>query len=273
MDILTRAQEVFGGHKYERYIATICPFHDDSKPSFFIYEDGYRCSACGKWGKDVQKLINQFSSTYIPPTKQFYSSNPFTKWTQEKELHEIMWFAQKNLKEHPSQYLQDRGISKTDQVLAKIGILQNWILFPIYKPFSDSILVGAVARALDPNIKSKYILPAGQDPDMLYCPDWKRVQQATEVYLTFGIIDALSLWCKGRAAMSTTTGKRINPQALDIIRKRIIIIPDQGEEKEAQVIASKLGWRGNVLRLPYPVGCKDINDLVMRGIYESIMVR
>jgi hypothetical protein len=72
--------------------------------------------------------------------------------------------------------------------------------------------------------------------------------------------------------MSTTTGKRLNPQALDNIRKRIIIIPDNGEEKEAQVIASKLGWRGHVLRLQYPVGCKDINDLVQAGIYESIMV-
>src|SRR5690606_9359890 len=40
----------------------------------------------------------------------------------------------------------------------------------------------------------------------------------------------------------------------------IVILPDLEEEVEANRLAAQLDWRGRVLRLPYPAGCKDPND-------------
>jgi hypothetical protein len=99
---------------------------------------------------------------------------------------------------------------------------------------------------------------------MLYVPSWKRCNAKDTIYVTFGIIDAVTLYAAGFASMSTTTGKRINPSAFDNIRKSIIIVPDSGEEQEALKLAAKLGWRGKVLQLDYPDGCKDINDLLWK---------
>jgi len=52
---------------------------------------------------------------------------------------------------------------------------------------------------------------------------------------------------------------------LDEYRKQIIILPDKGEEDTARKLASRLGWRGKVLVLDYPDGCKDPNDLLVKG--------
>ena len=41
----------------------------------------------------------------------------------------------------------------------------------------------------------------------------------------------------------------------------MLFIPDKGEEKEANRIASQLDWRGKVLKVEYPDDCKDINDV------------
>ena len=65
----------------------------------------------------------------------------------------------------------------------------------------------------------------------------------------------------GYSSISTTTGKRIDPEALDDYRTKITIIPDYGEEVEAYELAGKLGWRGGVIEFPYPDGCKDMNDV------------
>ena len=65
----------------------------------------------------------------------------------------------------------------------------------------------------------------------------------------------------GYAAMSTTTGKRLAPEALDWLRKKIVIIPDQNEVPDAMKIAKGLGWRGSVKQINYPDKCKDISDI------------
>ena len=71
--------------------------------------------------------------------------------------------------------------------------------------------------------------------------------------------------------MSTTTGKRLNPAALQDFRKRIIVVPDRGEERDGKRLASQLGWRGRTLIPDYPLGCKDSHDLFMHGQLQGIL--
>ena len=49
--------------------------------------------------------------------------------------------------------------------------------------------------------------------------------------------------------------------ALNQFRKRIIFLPDLGEEDAALKIISKFGWRGALAKINYPDNTKDINDL------------
>lgn len=256
-------EKLENAHNYDgRYISAKCPFHDDVRPSFLVYPDKYRCLSCNAYG-NTSELLEKLDKTHVYPKKddKYSWNNPFTKWTKERTLSDILRIANKNL---PVRYLKDRGISAEVQSKLHLGLLDGWITFPI---FSDTAkVIGAVARAGENNnSRSKYVLPAKQDPNMLYVPDWARIDTQTTLYLTYGILDAVTLYAAGFASASTTTGKRISASAFDNLRKAIVIVPDSGEEPEALRLAAKLGWRGKVLQLDYPDGCKDVNDLVWKA--------
>jgi len=78
-DILPQAKS------YTNYISGICPFHEDSKPSLLVYDDGwFRCLGCGVVGNydklyraltgrnysRVVKVEEEFSSPRLPTDPQ-----------------------------------------------------------------------------------------------------------------------------------------------------------------------------------------------------------
>ena len=244
--------------RYENYVVALCPFHDEKRPSFFVYLDSYRCESCGAKGK-TSKLVEKLSGIPISHKTAPNFKNPFTTWSRDRTLAETLKLAWQNA---PSVYMRERGVDDNEQKRLGIGILENWITFPIRN--RKGKIIGAIARAGENNSSiAKYLTPSGQNPNLLYIPDWKRLQKKKVIYLTFGIIDAVSLYLMGAASISTTCGMRMDVSYLDQIRKRIIFIPDRGEEKQAQKFASKLGWRGGVMQCNYPEGCKDVNDIML----------
>lgn len=267
-DILLERLE--GAHKYERYIAALCPFHADTRPSFFVYADKYWCSSCGRYGSTeslVRKL--EFIHPRISYKTKFDNNNPWSGWLKEHELSVVLNAASHNI---PIRYLRDRAITSSIQQELGIGFIDNWITFPI-KGYHGNI-IGAVARKGEGNpSQSKYLIPHGQDPNMLYVPSWEYCNEQDRIFVTFGILDAVTIYAAGLAAISTTTGKRINPMAFSKIRKKLIILPDLGEERDGLKLASKLGWRGSVLQLHFPDLAKDVNDLVWNCNYSLDDVR
>lgn len=258
--------------RYERYIHALCPFHDDSRPSFFVYEDRYYCAACGVKGKTENLLddLRRKQGVLVTLKKQTYFQSPWRSWQRFGSLEKILQQAHNNLiKSNKTAYLKRRGITIETMKSLNLGWLDDWITFPIYD--CDHRLIGATARAGETNKSSaKYCNVPDMPPDLLYVPDWKMVQLQDKLYLTFGILDAVTLFQLGFASASTTTGKRLDHTSLDDIRKKIVIIPDRGEEKEALLLASKLGWRGTVARVDWPDGCKDISDVYCKYGEEKL---
>ena len=244
--------------RYENYVVACCPFHDDNRPSFFVYEDYFRCESCGEQGKP-QKLLEHLDLAPISHKSASNFKNPWTTWLRDRTLGETLKLAWEKL---PSVYLRKRGIDDRTQKRCGIGILENYVTFPIRERGSNKI-IGGIVRAGEGRSGQKYCIPSGQDPNLLFAPSWKRIEKRRTIYLTFGIIDAISLHIMGAAAISTTCGMKMNTSYLDHIRKRIVFIPDQGEEKEAQKFASKMGWRGTVMRCNYDYGLKDVSDVYM----------
>jgi len=248
-------------HHYGDYIACQCLFHDDSRPSMFIYPDKYRCEACGAWGwsANLLKKLELDSGRIVRPNAKVDFNNPFSRWMANQTLVDALKFAWKNNKKSPSLYMRDRGISPKDQIRLGIGIRDGWITFPIRNEHGK--IIGATARALDNKEKAKYVVPAHQDPNLLYVPDPNLLQDTRRIFITFGIIDAVTLSIYGFPSASTTSGKRIDASSLHHIRKLLLFIPDRHEEADANKIASQLDWRGKVIKVNYPDGCKDINDV------------
>jgi DNA primase len=253
--------------RYESYVVALCPFHDERRPSFFVYADNYRCESCGAFGK-TSKLIEKLSGKLSVSHKTAPNfKNPFTSWSRDRSLGETLKLAWQN---GPSVYLRERGINDKTQKALGLGYLENWVTFPIRN--RNGKIRGAIARAGEGNQSpAKYVIPANQDQNLLYIPSWKRIQKKKVIYLTFGILDAVSLYCMGAASISTTCGMRMDVSYLDHIRKRIIFIPDKGEEESAQRFAKKMGWRGAVMPCNWPEKCKDVSDIFVSEYKDELL--
>lgn len=257
---------------YGDYYAGLCPFHDDHRPSLMVYEDYYHCKSCGAHGTTeslLRKLKNQ------PPKPQVHSSfhNPFTRWTKLDPLPRALKIAFDTLENNPSQriYLRNRCIPDKIQTELGIGYRDGWYTFPIRD--KSRKIVGAVARTGSTGDEAKYVTPSGQDGNLLYVPSWDYIESQPATYAVFGILDTVSLYSLGIASFSTTAGKRLNPEALDGIRRRIIFLPDLGEEVDAWNIVKRLGWRGKVAKCNYPDECKDVNDVLIKypeSLYKAL---
>ena len=259
-DILIETLE--GVHQYNGYIAALCPWHNDTRPSLMVYSDHYYCVACGKRGSTDSLVKRLDRLQFVKHFKKEYDQhNPFTHWLREYELEDVIEAANRNI---PVQYLQDRKISRQVQQELRIGYINNWITFPITDEYHH--IIGAVARKGEGSkAQAKYILPNGQSPNLLYVPSWDRIKEQDKVFVTFGIIDSITIYACGLASISTTTGKKVNPQAFDKIRKQLVIVPDLGEESAGLQLAGKLGWRGSMFQPKFPDEAKDINDLTWKS--------
>jgi hypothetical protein len=250
--------------RYERYIVALCPFHNDTRPSFFIYPDRYYCRSCNVNGltKSLLYDLKKKQQLFIPRKQKVFRS-PWSEWeSRYNDLENILILAHKNLiDKNKTAYLYKRGIELDTIKTLQLGWLDDWITFPIWNAKGE--IIGATARVGETNKSSaKYCNYPGMNPNILYVPDWEMIECHTTIYLVFGILDTVSLYQLGYSSLSTTTGKRVDPSAFDEFRKKIVIIPDENEEKDAIWLSSKLGWRGSVMKMIYPEGTKDCNDLL-----------
>lgn len=256
-------------HQYQGYITGLCPFHPDTRPSFFVYPDRYFCKACGASGF-TDKLLYRLGKVARPPAIRTQrgggSDNPFTGWAAARPLKATLRMAWETVNNNPGMgyYMtKNRGITEPYRKKLGIGYIDDWYTIPI-RTRTGSI-VGAVARkGRDNPSPHKYVLPNGIDPNLLYVPNWKKTWSAPYLLLTFGILDAVVLAILGYPAASTLTGKNLPKAALARFRKPVLVIPDQGEQEDGLYAVQKLGWRGSLVRVRWPEGCKDINDIWVR---------
>ena len=262
-DILDSIHDKIESTHYGHYLSAMCIFHDGYRSNLMIYPDTYVCLSCGAKGK-TSNLLKKLSN--IPIIQKIHDfRNPWTRWMKELSLGQVLKSSWNTLMTNPSlgSYLEKRKVPFNTQKELGIGYREDWYTFPIRNP--DNKVIGAVARAGEENTSpAKYIFPSHQE-DMLYVPSWDRTWKESKIYLTFGIIDAISLYIMGYASMSTTRGKKADPRLFDKITKKITIIPDHAELQEAHKLARELGWRGRVISFDYPHGVKDLNDLHMQN--------
>ena len=273
MNILYEINEaVYDSKLYDHYVLMRCIFHDDKNPSLLVYEDKYKCLSCDAFGDTKDLLLRLQSHSIIPQGKpQHKIRNPFTRWMKEDSLFQVLKIAYHYLRDFPQQgiYLRKRKVTPNMISKLKLGYLDGFYLIPILDTSQKP--VGAITRVGETIKGARYFVPRDQDPNLLFSPDWDQVRESKELYLTFGVFDAMAIHQCGKAAMSTTTGKRLHPSVLQDFRKRIIIFPDSGEEADGKKLANQLGWRGRVLVHDWPIGMKDPHNLFMAGQLQGIL--
>jgi hypothetical protein len=246
---------------YTGYLMACCQYHDDHHPSMVITERGYKCKSCGAHGS-LNKLYADISGKPVLHQKR---SNP-SAWIWHK--WEERWGNIKNIATtshkclindlNLGKYLFDRGLGEKEIKEGNLGYLDGYFTFPVKNNFG--MIVGMVARA-SPTIQSKYNrYTATKDCSVkLYVP--KKIDPTKEIHVCFGTIDAWSLSICGYQSATGLAGQAIRPEYFNDYRVPIWIIPDKGEEKSGMELQVKLGWRGRMLNIDWPEGCKDCNDV------------
>lgn len=249
--------ERMDGRQYSNYFACLCPFHDDHTPSMFVYEDGAHCKTCGRsWSlKQVERKIG----SHFRPSRDTVSNilPNWKRWEFEYgDLQGIAEHAHKTLKRYPQfqGYFKKRRINGYIEK-AFLGFIDGWITVPVYD--GSSKMVDMVVRGIKKGDTRYVVKPQKNAPRPLYVPNRAILDKADQIYVVYGIVDALGLAIMGLPVVTGMTGKSLNAELLLPLRKRFIILPDAGEEREAHLLANSLGWRARVKELSYPTGTKD----------------
>ena len=263
-------KELAGVVEHGKYVAALCPFHPDHTQSLLAFRDGYfKCLACGEHGS-LSKLKKQLSGwdapTHIEPSRPTVHLLP----TDLYELEELCKTAHQfllQMSDPLALYLKERMLEKRI-IPQQLGYVSGWYTIPVYS--AQHQLLGAVARAsrhIQDTTGARFNIPTGQQA-MVYVPDYELIERNDYICVVYGMMDSLSLCELGIPSCTPTSGKdSLHADDLDRYRKRVIIIPDKGEESTAIKLRDSLGWRGTLLKLDYPVG-KDVNDLLVGGYGE-----
>ena len=251
----------------KKYLAGLCPWHDDTKSSLLVFEDDFwRCLACGRDGRHItlyNELQQPGSHRNLQPERVSYRI-PKTPRDPEK-LSDFVWKAHQILKDRPALgwYLENRGV---DSMIGTsvLGWYNGWYTIPI---MDDVQHVTSLVMRAGSHVESisghRYIT---QDTT-LYCPDWGLIRRSDKpLAIVYGMLDALALADLRIPVVTTTGGKgTFRPEWVEFWRKPIVVVPDRGEEKEAKELVAYLGWRGKVACLDYPLGMKDPADFLKAG--------
>lgn len=271
MELELIADHLSDVRQYQGYVAALCPFHSDHKPSLLVFENDYfSCQACGRSGSHDQ-LYQALTNAHA---KRRISSAPVS-WkipylpANLEEMQNLAWSCHNILLKHPDLgwYLESRGLG--DMIgRAALGWYNGWYTIPIFNQDEPKKPAGLYMRA-GPHIQKasglRFAQPKGQK-GMLYVPDWGLLARRNTLVVPFGVFDALTVADLGFASATSINGKdSFDPTWFDFWRGRIVVIPDEGEEESAMKLASQLSWRGEVFRPLYPDGAKDLNDMVQAG--------
>lgn len=265
------AIRIDGSRWHGEYFTAICPFHTSFpiRASLFVNDHMFWCASCSKSGS-LEYLEHKLSNT-----KARFISEDVEEVIDERP----------NWGDYLSKYgsyvntaiegykvarnfpvlvdcLKKRGLDIVTK--GKIGYVDGWLSFPVFD--CNDVFVDWVLRAT-PNKQTtiKYATRPRKNKSEghhLYAASWERVETSSEIFIPFGVLDMWTLHECGFTSLTGLLGKSYQPSWFENIRKKIYLIPDRGEEKDAYKFASKLGWRGKVLMLDYPDDCKDPNDIL-----------
>jgi hypothetical protein len=266
MSLYDSLLEKMEGRQYSNYFSAFCPFEQHAKPAMLVYDDGqFVCLSCGKKGS-LKYLSAKVGSHFRPQRMTQSQSVILPRWRKWEErwgdVEGIARNAHKSLKAFSQfqNYFKKRRIYEyAEQGL--FGYIDGWATFPVFNRRGQ--VIDIVVRAISDKGGSRYVIhpDTAVDTRPLYSPSWQRVDEADRVYVVYGLIDSWAMEAIGLPCVTGITGKSLSADLLKPLGKRLVIVPDLGEEREAFLLANKLGWRAEILRLAYPSNTKDCDNI------------
>lgn len=275
MSVYEDILEIIEYTPYSNYVATWCPFDEHKSMAMFIYEDDdkadgegrYYCVSCNKGNTHayLYKFLTGKSVAVVPGAKKVQKFLPSWRRWEERygSIEALVQKAHENVTNFPTThawYLKKRDLMPMYEK-CKLGYIEDWLLFPILDP--QGKVLDVIAR--DSKGRSKYVIHSNdEDTPLLYVPNWDRVMSSKQVFIVYGLIDAIALEMCGLPVITGSTGKSLSNKRLIQLNKKYVIVPDDGEYDAARKLAMSLGNFTRVIRLPYEEDVKDPDGIRMK---------
>jgi hypothetical protein len=158
---------------------------------------------------------------------------------------------------------EQRGIEKWVVTDCRLGYLApGWLTIPVFD--SEGFLETMLARstpAQEAATGLRFTQVTGAKPT-LYVPCQTALDRMRPIFVTFGVIDAISVYQCGFNVCTPSSGMNsLDVEWMDW-PSYVIFVPDKGEEAVARKYAAQLGWKGSILKLDYQGHEKDPNDML-----------
>lgn len=259
----------------------LCPFHDESSPSFFIHKIELICNCfgCGVSGS-LEGIIWRLRN--IPPsdTRQILDIDRLPGMRKKEVADRPLTFSKswlepwKRLSNHP--YLESRGFTNetVEAFEARLDPVAKRIVFPLRPPVRvPTTLVGAAGRSY-----------TGADPKWLFywnCRKSKNLFRAPftkidpPLSVVEGIFDAMWLWQHGYPAVALLGSKASSEQVKQIkdLHSNILIALDNDEAGHigGEMLGEQLKTSCNVMYTNMPDHANDVCDLHGETLHSALL--
>lgn len=268
-------------------LLALCPFHDEKSPSFKVSQQKqlYKCFGCGKSGDSISFIMEHNKVNYIQAIKvlaemyhidlideePYLPNRVYVKPTPPKiKVTDIVkdYFAARKINSDTTNYFR---ITSVNEWMPKAKKEVETICFPYYK--HDELI----------NIKYR-----AKDKDFKLFKDAERIFYNIDstigkdyVVITEGEIDCMSVYQSGgKSVISVPNGASKGVQNLDYLNNcfdwfknmvQIILFVDNDEcgLLLRDELARRFGF-DRCLRVEYPEGCKDANDVLIKHGEQKI---
>jgi len=258
----------------------ICPFHDEKTGSFTVnpVKNIYKCFGCGKSGDGITFLMEHQRMTYIDALKWIADKNNIEveETGNKKTILKPVERLEKLSKETIAYFEDNRKISNMTLLRFKITESLEWmpkakaeiktICFNYYR---NDQLINIKFRGKNKDFKMS------KDAELIFY-NLDSIKDQTEVYITEGEVDAMSLHEAGIFnVISVPNGGSVSAnQKLEYLdncyeyfanKTKIILFVDNDATgiKLRDELARRLGYEKSFI-IDFPDGCKDANDILVK---------
>lgn len=259
------AKRLDGVSQHGTYYRAFCPMHGEtegSKPSLLIRDNGAYCLSprCAWHHRTRLESVEKFLDRLGKFSGSRLSVEQFA-WPVREHWQTFCDDAAKQAvsRSDVRNYLASRRISFSTMLRAHIGYTAGKLVFPCRE--RDDVYSFILRDLGEPNL---YRVPP-KSVNTIYNP---AQVNSSWFYLTFGIFDALSYTELGYPALSTLrnwTNLDVLVAQLEELDAYLIIVPDAGEEAQAEKLRKRLpNWKSEVFVPNWRQGIKDANGWHVR---------
>lgn len=267
---------------------TVCPFHPDRNPSFYVKpsDQYFHCFGCNVGGDVITFAMKYHNIDFKEAIRMLAEEIGLilgSKQTEENAQKEKLSIDQiiayvEICHQHSNltSYFADRGISASLISKYKVGfdVENNAVVFPIV---IDGQIVSYLKRNLD-NDKPRYEFPKGSNA-IPFNVDLLKDEKQTDIFIVEGIFDALTIEAAIKQPAIALNGCENQKEFLQVLNqlkpkgKKFYILFDNDEagNKAAKQLFDKMKSQYNVAICKWEgVPYKDINEFWQNSQDECI---